>query len=142
MFGHRLRVAWRKAILVLIACALVFVSSAQQFVVARSLAIAEPSHANHMQVADKASLDDYGHHGGGEAGDHGADQSGHVKNAAGNGAQEPQDGPCCELSCVTFVVIAAAATEIAFPNGQRYLASVFDDVSGHEAFDLMRPPRA
>lgn len=141
MSGHRLRVAWRKAILILIACVLVFVSSVQQIVVARSLQTAEPSHANHMQVANKTGLDGHSHQNSSQPGDHGADQSGHVKKDAKNGAQESQNGACCELNCITFAVIATAMTEIASPNGPRYLAAVFDDMNGHEVFDLMRPPR-
>lgn len=129
MYEYRLRATWRKVILLLIACTLFFVSSAQQFVVARSLAIADPSHANHMQTADMIGLDD--HHGGSQLGDIGAE----------NEARDSQNGLCNELSCVAFAAIAAAATEIAIANGQRYLAAVWDDMNGHEVFDLMRPPR-
>jgi len=135
MSGHRLRAAWRKAIFILIACALVFVSSAQQFAVARSLATAEPSHANHMS-ADMGAMTDHAH----DQGEHG-DQGGHLKKQAKSDAQESQDGPCCELSCVTFAVIIAAGFNIASPSGQRHAAAIFDDMSGHVVFDLMRPPR-
>lgn len=138
MFGCRHRVAWRKAIFMLIACALVFVSSAQQFVVARSLAVAEPSHANHMQSADMDGMTDDSHHAGGQGQD---DKSGHLTKQAETDSPEPQNGACCELSCVTFAVIATATIEIASPVGQGHPAVVFNDMTSHEVFDLMRPPR-
>jgi len=135
MSEHRLRVALRKAIFILIACALVFVSSAQQFVVARSVATAEPSHANHMR-ADMGAMTDHAHH----QGEHG-DKGGHLKKQAQGDAQEPQDGPCCELSCVTFAVVGTAPFAITSPHGQRHYAAVVDDRDGVELFELMRPPR-
>jgi hypothetical protein len=136
MFGHRPRVALRKAIFILIACVLVVVSSAQHFVVARSLATAEPNHANHMRLADVNGMTDHSHH----KGAHG-EEGGHLKKQAQGNAQEPQDGPCCELSCVTFAVIETAAIEIASPMGQDHPAAEFDDMAGRAVFDLMRPPR-
>jgi len=126
------------AISVLIACAVVFVSSAQQFVVARSLADPAPSHAHHLQTADMTGVIDHGHHAG-----HGANQAADLVNKhSHDDTQKPQDGPCCELNCVTFAVIATESFEIASPYGQRHLAAVFDDRTGYEVFDLMRPPRA
>lgn len=129
MYEYRLRVAGRKVILMLIACTLFFVSSAQQYVVARSLAFADLSHANHMQAADMIDLDDL----------HGGDQSGDID--AENEVPDSLNGLCNELSCVAFAAIAATAAEIASIDGQRYLAAVSDGMNGHEAFDLMRPPR-
>jgi hypothetical protein len=123
MCEYRLRSAGRNVILLLIACALLFVSSAQQFVVAHSLAIAGPSQANHIHAADIIELDD--HHGGSQL-----DES-----------RDSQSGLCNELSCVAFVAVAAVATEITSADGQRYLAAVWDDMNGHDVFDLMRPPR-
>jgi len=131
-----MRVLWRKAIFVLIACALVFVSSAQQFVVAQSRAATEPTHANHMQAADMAGMTDHSHH----KGAHG-EEGGHLKKQAQGNAQEPQDGPCCELSCVTFAVVGTAPFAITSPHGQRHYAAVVDDRDGVELFELMRPPR-
>ena len=129
MCEHVLRGAWRNVILMLIACTLFFVSSAQQFVVARSLAIAEASHANHLQATDMTGLGD--HHGGSRSGDVDAE----------NEAQDSQNVLCNELSYVAFAAIAAAATEIASVARQRYLAAGLDDMNGHDVFDLMRPPR-
>lgn len=142
MLMHRNRIAWRKAIFVLIACALVFVSSAQQFVVARSLATAEPSHANHLQASDMAGMADHSHHTGAQGEGEGADKSESYSPEPQNGPCEPQNGPCCELSCVTFAVIATATIEIASPTGEPLAAAVFNDMTGYEVFDLMRPPRA
>lgn len=142
MLRHRNRIAWRKAIFVLIACALVFVSSAQQFVVARSLATAEASHANHLQASDMAAITDHSHHTGAQGEGEAADTSGHLEKQARSDSPEPQNGPCCELSCVTFAVIATATIEIASPTGQSLAVAVFNDMTGHEVFDLMRPPRA
>lgn len=137
MSGHRHRVLWRNAIYILIACALVFVSSAQPFVVAKSLADPAPSHIHHLQTADMTGVTDQGHHAG-----HGANQAADpVNKHSHDDMQKAQEGPCCELSCVTFAVIATASFEIASPYGQHHLAAVFDDRTGYEVFDLMRPPR-
>jgi hypothetical protein len=136
MSRHRLRKAWRKAIFILIASALVFVSSAQHFVVAQSLASTDSSHANHSQVADMNGMAGHAHH---QSGDE--EKGGELKKQAQDDAQEPQDGSCCELSCVTFAVIATAAIEIASPVGQNHAAAVFDNMAGYVVFDLMRPPR-
>jgi len=69
------------------------------------------------------------------------DKSGQLNKQAQDDAQEPQDGSCCELSCVTFAVIATAAIEIISPIGQSHAAAVFDNMAGYVVFDLMRPPR-
>lgn len=128
MYEYRLRATWRKVILLLIACTLLLISSAQQYVVARSLAIFDPSHAN-MQAEDMIGL--YDHHGGSQLGDVGAE----------NEARDSQNGLCNALSCVAFAAIVATVTEIASADGQRYLAVGLDDINGHDVFDLMRPPR-
>lgn len=76
-----------------------------------------------MQAADMTGLDD--HHGGSQSDE----------------AQDSQNGLCNALSCVAFAALAAAVTEIASADGQRYLVAGLDDMNGHDVFDLMRPPR-
>ena len=83
-------------------------------------------------------MTDHSHHTGGQGQD---DKSGHLKKQAGTDSPEPQNGACCELSCVTFAVIATATIDIASPVGQSHPAVVFNDMTSHEVFDLMRPPR-
>lgn len=89
-----------------------------------------------------AGKTDHGHHKGEQAEHDGARETGHDKKEAKSGTQEAQDGPCCELSCVTFAVIATNAIEIVSPHGQRHFAAVAGDRDGVELFELMRPPRA
>lgn len=136
MLGHRIRTAWRKAIFVLIACALVFVSSAQQYVVAQSLAATDYAHANHTHATDVVGKADHSHHNGA----HG-DDGGYLKKQTQDNDQESQDGPCCELSCVTFAVMGTAGFAMTSPHGQLHFAAAVEDRDGLEPLDLMRPPR-
>lgn len=130
MVRSRFREVVRRSIFILIALSLVCMTSIQTAMAAKSI-------GTPCTAADFVTNEDA------HAPSHFELQDLHQSDPAPHDASAHQDDPsCCELSCVSFAVIALGNVDISTPTGEKHPFFVSNDVSDDAIFDLMRPPQA
>lgn len=132
MVGNRFREIVRRSIFILIALSIVCATSIQLTMVAKSIGTpCTPSAVDFVTNEDVHASSSF------------ELQDLHQGDPAQHDASAHQGDPsCCELSCVSFAVIALGNVDISTPTSEKHPFAVFDDVSDDAVFDLMRPPQA